>query len=55
MSRYRDAAMALRWIATGFLEAERSFHKIQGVKDLWVLAAALGANEKDVDEEKNVA
>jgi len=55
VSHYRDAAMALRWTATGFLEAEKSFHKIQGVKDLWVLATALGRNEKCVDEEKNVA
>lgn len=55
VSRYRDAEMALRWTATGFLEAEKSFHKIQGVKDLWVLATALGRNEKGVDVKKNVA
>lgn len=55
MSRYRDAEMALRWTATGFREAEKSFRKIQGVKDLWVLAAALGRNEKRVDEQNNVA
>lgn len=55
VSRYRDAEMALRWTATGFLEAEKSFRKIQGVKDLWVLAAALGRNEKRVDEKNNVA
>ena len=34
--------MALRWVAAGFLEAERSFRRIDGVKDLWVLAVALG-------------
>ena len=55
VSRYRDAEMALRWTATGFLEAEKSFHKIQGVKDLWVLATALGRNGKSVDVKKNVA
>lgn len=55
VSRYRDAAMALRWTATGFLEAEKSFRKIQGVKDLWVLAAALGRNDQRVDEKENVA
>jgi transposase-like protein len=55
VSRYRDAAMALRWTATGFLEAEKSFRRIQGVKDLWVLATALGRNEKCIDEKKNVA
>lgn len=38
---YRDAAMTLRWVAAGFLEAEKSFRKIQGIKDLWTLKAAL--------------
>jgi hypothetical protein len=52
---YRDAAMALRWTATGFLEAEKSFRRIQGVKDLWVLATALGRNAQRVDAEKKIA
>jgi hypothetical protein len=34
VSRYRDAEMALRWTATGFLEAEKSFRKIQGHRQL---------------------
>lgn len=55
VSRYRDAEMALRWTATGFLEAEKSFHKIQGVKDLWVLETALGRNDRRIDRKKNVA
>ena len=55
VNRYQDAEMALRWTATGFLEAEKSFRKIQGVKDLWVLATALGRNDKCIDAEKNVA
>ena len=55
VSRYRDAAMALRWTAAGFLEAEKSFRKIQGVKDLWVLATALGRNDTRVDAIKKVA
>lgn len=55
VSRYRDAEMALRWTATGFLEAEKSFRRIQGVKDLWVLATALGRNHARVDAAKKVA
>lgn len=55
VSRYRDAEMALRWTATGFLEAEKSFRRIQGVKDLWVLATALGRNSARVDAAKKVA
>ena len=41
VTRYRDADMALRWTAAGFLEAQKSFRKIQGIKDLWILKAAL--------------
>lgn len=42
VKRWRDQNMALRWVAAGFLEAEKSFRRIDGVKDLWVLAVALG-------------
>ena len=55
VSRYRDAEMALRWTAAGFLEAEKSFRKIHGVKDLWVLATALGRNQTRVDVTTKVA
>ena len=41
VKNYRDAAMIMRWVAAGFLEAEKSFRKIQGIKDLWMLKAAL--------------
>jgi len=45
VSRWRDADMVLRWSAAGFLEAEKSFRRIQGHKQLWILATALrGAN-----------
>ena len=42
VKRWRDQDMALRWVAAGFLEAEKSFRRIDGVKELWVLAVALG-------------
>ena len=42
VKRWRDQDMALRWCAAGFIEAEKSFRKIAGVKDLWVLETALG-------------
>ena len=45
VTRYRDADMALRWAAAGFLEAQKSFRKIQGVADLWILKAALGRSD----------
>ncbi|MEW5865105.1 MAG: hypothetical protein AB1773_16170 [Pseudomonadota bacterium] len=33
--------MVLRWSAAGFLEAEKSFRRIQGHRQLWILKAAL--------------
>jgi putative transposase len=55
VSRYRDAEMALRWTATGFLEAEKSFRKIQGHGQLWVLATALGRSVEEVDVKTRAA
>jgi putative transposase len=46
VTRYRGADMALRWTAAGFLEAQKSFRRIQGVRDLWILKAALGRTDK---------
>ncbi len=40
VTRYPHADMALRWAAAGFLEAQKSFRRIQGVTDLWILKAA---------------
>jgi hypothetical protein len=54
--RYRDAGMALRWTASAFLEAEKNFRRIQGHRELWVLATALGRKvETDVHANSNVA
>lgn len=57
VTRYRDANMALRWTAAGFLEAQKSFRKIQGIKDLWILKAALHRpDEQDhVDQQRKTA
>jgi putative transposase len=57
VTRYQDTDMALRWTAAGFLEAQKSFRKIQGIKDLWILTAALGRADKQahVDEVKLAA
>ncbi|MEO8630664.1 MAG: IS256 family transposase, partial [Betaproteobacteria bacterium] len=40
--RWRDPQMVLRWMASAYLDAERSFRRIQGYRDLWVLSTALG-------------
>ena len=52
VTRHHDAGMALRWTPAGFLEAQKSFHKIQGVKDLWILKAALGRPTKQIHLDK---
>ena len=41
--------MVTRWTALAFLEAERRFNKIQGHRDLWILAQALNRNQTSVD------
>lgn len=42
VTRWRDAAMAERWVASAWLLTEKHFHRLDGYKDLWSLAAILG-------------
>jgi transposase-like protein len=55
VTRYRDTEMAMRWAAAGFLEAEKRFRKIQGVRELWVLSAALGRETRDARVDRHHA
>jgi len=41
VTRWRDGAMVLRWTAAGMLNAERSFRRIKGYKQMPQLVAAL--------------
>lgn len=41
VSRWKDGQMVLRWAASAFLQTEKSFRKIQGYRDLWMLKAKL--------------
>ena len=41
VTNYKDAEMALRWTAAGFLEAEKSFRKLRGHDDLKILINSL--------------
>ena len=41
VTRYRDAHMAMRWAATGFLEAEKAFRKLRGHDQIPALIRAL--------------
>ncbi len=44
MTNYKDAEMALRWTAAGFLEAEKSFRKLRGYAQMKTLINALWPN-----------
>jgi putative transposase len=41
--------MALRWTAAGMLDAERSFRRVKGFRELPQLQAALRRHATDVD------
>jgi len=43
VDRWRDGAMAQRWVAASMLEMEKSFRKVMGYKQLWMLEANLRA------------
>ena len=49
VKRWRGGEMALRWTAAGLLDAERSFRRIKGFRDLPKLRAALRRHAADVD------
>ena len=55
VKRWRDGKMALRWIAAGMLEAERQFRKVNGFRDLHVLARALECHREVIQGGKQVA
>ena len=52
VKNWQDGAMAKRWAASTLLETEKSFRKIMGFRDIWMLDAAL---KKDIDNSENAA
>jgi len=46
VTRWRDADMVERWVASAWLLTEQHFRKILGHQDLWALAAVLGRDTK---------
>ena len=55
VSRWRDGQMVLRWVAGAYLLTEKNFRKLQGYRELWALAAALGREKKSVTLQENFA
>ena len=45
VKRFCDPKDALRWAATALLEAENGMRTVKGVKQLWMLQAALGRSD----------
>ena len=51
VTRWRDGQMVLRWTAAGMLNAERSFRRIKGYKQMPQLVAALHRHtHPDIDQ-----
>lgn len=49
VKRWRGGEMVMRWTAAGMLDAERSFRRVKGFRDLPTLQAALSRHAADVD------
>jgi putative transposase len=50
VTRWRDGEMVKRWAAAAFLDAEQSFRRILGYRDLWMLKAILNEDQVANDE-----
>jgi putative transposase len=46
VTRWRDAGMVQRWVASAWLLTEKHFRRIDGHADLWTLAAILGREDQ---------
>lgn len=45
VTRWRDAAMVERWVASAWLLTEKNFRKVVGFRDFWALSVILGREE----------
>lgn len=50
VTNWRHGAMVLRWAAAAYLDTEKSFRRIMGYRDLWILKAALDEKDQDAKE-----
>ena len=50
VTRWKDGSMVLRWVASALLETEKSFRRVMGHEQLWILESHLAnaAETKDV-------
>jgi len=52
VSRWRDAGMVERWVASAWQLTEQHFRRIDGHANLWALAAILGRKTEPSKQEK---
>lgn len=50
VKRWRDARMALRWVAAGMMEATKGFRRMKAHRQLPVLRAALQSHQARIAE-----
>lgn len=50
VTRWRDADMVQRWVASAWVLTEKHFRRIDGHADLWALAAILGRETKSTTQ-----
>lgn len=55
VKHWRDGQMKKRWVAAGLLEAERSFRRVKGCKDMGILVTALRRHAGVSDTAKEYA
>ena len=53
VTNWKNGQMVLRWAATAYLETEKSFRRIIGYQELWILKAAL--DRDDVTQQEMIA
>ena len=56
VSRWKDGSMLLRWVASALIETEKSFRRIMGWKEMWMLESYLdgSADSQEVAQERKV-
>lgn len=57
VKRWRDGAMILRWTASALLAAEKSFRRLMGCNQLWMLEACLNESqgEESMDRQRKAS
>ena len=55
VTNYKDAQMALRWTAAGFLEAQKSFKKVRGFAQLTTLIDGIRPKSEQSQQLKKAA